>query len=133
MQKPIYCFDLDGVVAEDILGSVIPVASIESWTHQQWKDYFYDCKPCQLVIDTINLLYDQGCTIKLYTARNSWATEVTVEWLLKHGVKYHDIKFDKPRAHVYIDDRGYYFHNVVQLRSDLNNLAESRGIVFKTQ
>lgn len=61
-------------------------------------------------IAKINILYDQGHTIKFLTARGSktgidW-TEVTKLQLQKWGVKYHELHLGKPFADYYIDDKG---------------------------
>lgn len=60
-------------------------------------------------IAKINKLYDGGHTIIYWTARGSrtkidW-TDVTVRQLADWGVKYHDVKLDKPYYDFFIDDR----------------------------
>ena len=58
----------------------------------------------------VNQLFDEGNTIKLLTARGSetgtdWSV-TTLSQLNNWGVKYHELKFGKPSADYYIDDRG---------------------------
>ena len=61
------------------------------------------------VIKKVNDLYNAGNYIKLFTARGSgterdWADH-THEQLLKYGVKFHELRFGKPMADYYVDDR----------------------------
>jgi len=60
-------------------------------------------------IARVNALYDSGCHITLFTARGSatgidWS-EVTRQQLAAWGVRYHALKFGKPPADYYVDDR----------------------------
>lgn len=90
--KPLkYIFDIDGTICS------------------QEKDYA-DAKPYTDMILLANSLYDQGNIIVYYTARGTetgidWS-EVTIQQLSDWGVKYHDLKFGKPAADVYVDDKG---------------------------
>lgn len=72
--------------------------------------------PNQPVIDKINQLYDMGWEIYLVTARGSISCKSREEakekygaqikkWLLKHGVKYHVLSFEKYLAAYYVDDK----------------------------
>jgi CMP-N,N'-diacetyllegionaminic acid synthase len=84
--------DIDGVLA---------AASID-------PDYG-KAKPMRANIVALNALYDAGCEIVVYTARGSatgidWA-DVTRAQLDGWGVRYHELRFGKPHADVYIDDR----------------------------
>jgi hypothetical protein len=54
-------------------------------------------------------LFDNNNTIILFTARGTktgidWS-EVTTKQLKTWGVKYHELKFGKPAADYYVDDR----------------------------
>ena len=56
-----------------------------------------------------NTLYEQGHTIVYWTARGTksgidWR-EVTEKQFEKWGVKYHELRLDKPYYDVFIDDR----------------------------
>jgi CMP-N,N'-diacetyllegionaminic acid synthase len=60
-------------------------------------------------VERVNALYDRGCHIVLFTARGSgtgkdWTT-VTAEQMKRWGVRYHELRFGKPPADYYIDDR----------------------------
>jgi hypothetical protein len=56
-------------------------------------------------IETINKLYDAGNTIIIYSARTWVEYEMTVDWLNRYGVKYHQLFMGKPIGDVWIDDR----------------------------
>jgi CMP-N,N'-diacetyllegionaminic acid synthase len=84
--------DIDGVLA---------AASID-------PDYG-KAEPMLANIAQLNALYDAGCEIVVYTARGSatgidWAG-ITRAQLDGWGVRYHELRFGKPHADVYIDDR----------------------------
>jgi CMP-N,N'-diacetyllegionaminic acid synthase len=66
-------------------------------------------QPMRANIAQLNALFDAGCEIVVYTARGSatgidWA-ETTRNQLSAWGVRYHELRFGKPHADVYIDDR----------------------------
>lgn len=84
--------DIDGVIAE-----ARPQLDYASAT------------PMRDNIARINALYDAGCNITLFTARGSgtgkdWS-EVTRRQMDGWGVRYHDLRFGKPAADYFIDDR----------------------------
>lgn len=87
-----FVFDLDGVLA-----------SLE-------PDNEYDrCQPCGEAIDLVNRLYAAGNRIVIHTARGSatgrdWV-ETTRAQLLRWGVRHHELRFGKPAADYYVDDR----------------------------
>lgn len=65
--------------------------------------------PITATIDAINLLFDRGHRIVMLTARGSatgidWR-EVTRDQLSRWGLKYHELRFGKPAADYYVDDR----------------------------
>jgi len=66
-------------------------------------------------IEKINTLYDEGHTIVYWTARGSltgidWR-ELTEKQLKEWGVKYHDLKLDKPYYNLFIDDKNINSNN----------------------
>lgn len=87
----IYCFDIDGVLCDDMLGD-------------------YDkSKPRKEIINRINQLYDEKHTIKIFTGRGSktgidWK-EFTENQLKSWGLNYHELIFGKPVADIFIDDK----------------------------
>lgn len=56
-------------------------------------------------VAVINKLYDAGNTIIIYSARTWVEYEMTVDWLKRYGVKYHQLFMGKPIGDVWIDDR----------------------------
>ncbi len=65
--------------------------------------------PIQERIDRINNLYDNGNRIVYWTARGTvsgidWRT-VTMKQFEQWGVKYHQVKFNKPAYDLFIDDK----------------------------
>lgn len=87
-----FVFDIDGVVAK----------------LQKDLDYALS-EPNERMVKIINRLYDYGNKIVLFTARGyvtgkDWS-QVTKEQMQRWGVKYHELKFGKPNADYYVDDR----------------------------
>ena len=89
--KMIYCFDIDDTICIT-----------------QGLNYSLS-KPILERISRINELFEDGHTIKLYTARGSktgidWS-EITKSQLILWGLKFHELHFGKPYADFYIDDK----------------------------
>ncbi len=87
----IYCFDIDGTICTNTDGD------------------YESAEPFPDVIETINVLFEQGHRILLTTARGGttkidW-TAVTERQLKDWGVRYHELIMGKPTADVFIDDR----------------------------
>ena len=61
-------------------------------------------KPKDGAIETVNKLYDAGNIIIIYSSRTWVEYEMTVDWLQKNGVKYHQLFMGKPVGDVWIDD-----------------------------
>ena len=87
----IYCFDLDDTLCKSM-----------------GLDYA-TATPLVIRIEKVNQLFDDGHTIKVYTARGSetgidWR-EVTERQLGVWGLKYHHLILGKPAADIYVDDK----------------------------
>jgi CMP-N,N'-diacetyllegionaminic acid synthase len=87
-----FAFDLDGVLA-----TLVP------------DNNYLESEPYPPAIAVANRLHDAGNRIVVYTARGSqtgrdW-TETTREQLRRWGVRHHELRFGKPAADYYIDDR----------------------------
>ena len=87
-----FVFDIDGVIAK-----FNPGLNYES------------SEPDLEVIAIVNQLYERGNKIVLFTARGyktgiDWS-KVTEDQMEKWGVKYTELKFGKPDADFYIDDK----------------------------
>lgn len=81
-------FDLDGTICDEMR-------------------QFSRClaQPKKGAIETVNALYEAGHTIIIYSARTWVEYEMTVDWLQKNGIKYHQLFMGKPIGDVWIDDR----------------------------
>ncbi len=116
LKKKIICFDIDNTICKTV-GS----------------DY-KNSKPILKNIRFINNLYDNGHTIKIFTARymgrtndnivkaRQKAKKITLNQLKKWKVKFHRIYFGKPSSDLYIDDKNLYFKSnwIQQLKKVLN-------------
>jgi len=94
-----YVFDLDGTICT-----------------QEKSEEYHLALPVWPVIRKINDLYGAGHEIMIFTARgmNTYQderkaieryAEMTHDWLIDNGVKFHRLQFGKPAADVYIDDK----------------------------
>lgn len=106
----VFCIDIDGVIATLTENNQYDLAA-----------------PKQNSIRAINALCEQGHRIILFTARGSltgidWSS-VTQAQLLAWGVKYHELKFGKPAADYYIDDR----------MISIDQFLELSGVKFKDE
>lgn len=93
--KKEFCFDIDGVVCDNIPGD------------------YERSEPRKNIIATINCLYDEGNTIKFFTARGTktkidWR-ELTEKQFEDWGIKYHSLIFGKPTYDIFIDDKAINF------------------------
>lgn len=92
--KDIVIFDLDGTLADGRHRlHLLPKKDYhitESWTEFNLASV-HDT-PFTDNIELCNSLYRQGYTIIILTGRSDVAMRVTVEWLRRHGVKYHYLK-----------------------------------------
>lgn len=73
------------------------------------EENYADAKPYPERIIKYNRLYEGGHHITYWTARGTttgidWR-ELTESQLEKWGVKYHELKFDKPDYDLWIDDK----------------------------
>jgi len=87
-----FVFDIDGVIAKI----------------QKDLDYGMS-EPNEKMIQIVNKLYNYGNKIVLFTARGyvtgkDWS-EITKDQMKRWGLKYHELKFGKPNADYYIDDK----------------------------
>lgn len=87
-----FCFDIDGVIA--------------TLTDHNAYD---QAAPQPAMIQAVNFLYERGYHIVLFTARGAathmdW-TQVTRQQMQQWGVKYHELRFGKPPADYFIDDK----------------------------
>jgi histidinol phosphatase-like enzyme len=115
MKKTI-CFDIDNTICKTI------------------QSNYKESKPILKNIKCINELYNQGHTIKIFTARymgrtndnkreaTKKARKITLNQLKKWKVKFHKIYFGKPSTDLYIDDKSLGFK--LNWASDLKKLLK---------
>jgi len=94
------CFDIDGVIASLTPGNDYSLA-----------------RPDERVIKLIRLLYENGNTIILFTARGTvtgidWKG-VTEQQMSEWGVPFHELHFGKPGADIFIDDRALNISEII--------------------
>jgi hypothetical protein len=87
-----FAFDLDGVLA-----TLVPDGN------------YGEAEPYPPGITLVNRLHEAGNRIVIYTARGSltgrdW-TKLTQDQLRCWGVRHHELRFGKPAADYYVDDR----------------------------
>ena len=90
----IYCFDLDNTLCLTVEGD------------------YANSQPIIDRIKKVNLLFNEGHTIKIFTARGSktgldW-TELTKTQLDKWNVLHHELIFGKPDSDFFIDDKAIH-------------------------
>lgn len=78
-------------------------------------------KPHEGAVESINKLYEEGHTLIIYSARSWMEYEMTVDWLQKHGVKYHQLVMGKPIGDVWIDDRAIRYTGWNEVMDTLTN------------
>lgn len=78
---------------------------------------YCEASPILNMINKVNKLYDEGHYIEIFTARGmntygsveiikkSGLVKLTEKWLKDNNVKYHSLKFGKPSADFYVDDK----------------------------
>ena len=101
--KETICFDIDNVICQT-----------------KSKDY-KNAKPNKMGIKKINMLFEQGYIIKLYTARfmgrnndniskaKKQGYKMTENQLKRWKIKYHKLVFGKTSFDLFIDDKSMYF------------------------
>lgn len=69
--------------------------------------------------ECINKWADEGHTIIIYSARTWMEYEMTVDWLKKNKIWYHQLVMGKPVGDVWIDDRAIPFNNWKTVASEI--------------
>ena len=90
----IFCFDLDNTLCITVDGD------------------YKNSKPIKDRIAKVNNLYDEGNTIKIFTARGSktginWM-ELTKIQLASWGIQHHELILGKPDTDLFIDDKAVH-------------------------
>lgn len=100
-------FDIDGVIAQ-----FDPALQYDK------------AQPDRGIIEIVNRLYDYGNKIILFTARGS---ETGIDWsaatraqMERWDVKYHELKFGKPAATFYVDDKNLSLDQLHRLMEQIS-------------
>ena len=101
----IYAFDIDGTICTNTYGN------------------YELAKPYKNRIESINKLYSEGHTIKMFTARGSTTNkdwhEFTTKQITSWGLKFHELITGKPEADFFIDDKAVN-HNDWEWEHEIN-------------
>ncbi|WP_235906111.1 LNS2 domain-containing protein [Patiriisocius marinistellae] len=79
-----YLIDIDGTITEDV--------------PNEEPERMATCEPFPDALKTLNGWYDEGHLICFFTSRTEDHREVTIDWLNKHGFKFHSLLMGKPRG-----------------------------------
>ena len=82
--KRIFLIDIDGTICEPV-------------TNEEGEERMLETEPFKDSIQMVNRLYDEGHFICFFTARTDKHRKATEAWLRRHGVKHHQVIFNKPR------------------------------------
>ena len=117
-KQKLFLIDIDGTICDDIRNEesgLYPTANV-----------------FPRALEIINKWYDEGNVITFFTARESKDREVTLQWLDKHGFKYHGLVMDKPRIN---DEQEYVWIDNKKVRAVtyLGNWTELKEVDAKIQ
>ncbi|AZA93325.1 Uncharacterized conserved protein [Chryseobacterium nakagawai] len=79
-----YLIDIDGTITDDV--------------PNEEPERMVTCEPYPDALKTVNKWYDEGHQICFFTSRTENLKQVTIDWLDKHGFKYHSVLCGKPRG-----------------------------------
>lgn len=79
-----YLIDIDGTITDDI--------------PNEEPERMKTCLPYKDALLTCNKWFDEGHMICFFTSRVEDHRKITVDWLDKHGFKYHSLLMGKPRG-----------------------------------
>ena len=79
-----YLIDIDGTICDDV--------------PNEEPERMVTAVPYPDALETLNRWFEQGHFITFFTSRTEDLREITVEWLNRHGFKYHGILMGKPRG-----------------------------------
>lgn len=109
-----FAFDLDGVIA-----TLVP------------DDDYRLAEPHSSVVALVNRLHEAGNRVVIHTARGSqsgrdWSA-TTLEQLHRWGVRHDELRFGKPAADFYVDDRAIPLGTLVAWIASCDRPAERRS------
>jgi hypothetical protein len=117
-KQKLFLIDIDGTICDDI--------------RNEESELYPTANVFPRALEIINKWYDEGNVITFFTARESKDREVTIQWLDKHGFKYHGLVMDKPRIN---DEQEYVWIDNKKVRAVtyLGNWTELKEVDAKIQ
>jgi len=117
-KQKLFLIDIDGTICDDI--------------RNEESELYSTANVFPRALEIINKWYDEGNVITFFTARESKDREVTLQWLDKHGFKYHGLVMDKPRIN---DEQEYVWIDNKKVRAVtyLGNWTELKEVDAKIQ
>lgn len=114
----VFCVDLDGTLCTNTFGD------------------YEKALPLYGAISKVNSMYEQGNTIKIFTARGSGSgkdwRQVTEAQLKEWKVQYHQLILGKPEADFYIDDRAILASDFLDQEGGVVEIDSSHEYFQKT-
>lgn len=90
-------------VAVDLDGTLCVKTHSDDWPK---------AKPIRENIDVVNRLTEAGHEVVIHTCRPWYLYDMTRDWLVRNGIRFHSLVMGKCFAHVYIDDCNSTFEEV---------------------
>ena len=117
-KQKLFLIDIDGTICDDI--------------RNEESELYPTANVFPRALEIINKWYDEGNVITFFTARESKDREATLQWLDKHGFKYHGLVMDKPRIN---DEQEYVWIDNKKVRAVtyLGNWTELKEVDAKIQ
>ncbi len=117
-KQKLFLIDIDGTICDDI--------------RNEESELYPTANVFPRALEIINKWYDEDNVITFFTARESKDREVTLQWLDKHGFKYHGLVMDKPRIN---DEQEYVWIDNKKVRAVtyLGNWTELKEVDAKIQ
>lgn len=79
-----FLIDIDGTICDDV--------------PNEQPERMVTVKPYADALEMINKWYEEGHVITFFSSRTDAHREITIEWLDRHGFRYHHLLLNKPRG-----------------------------------
>lgn len=90
-------------IAVDLDGTLCYPGRSEDWPK---------ARPIVEHVNIVNSLTEHGHEVIIHTCRPWYLYDMTREWLIRNGIRFHSLVMGKLFAHVYIDDLNGTFEDV---------------------
>jgi len=94
------------LIVIDIDGTICPEDDFTNVDKKKfdWETYYNNLVPYPEAVNKINKLFNKNVIVFHTSRRHKEDSITTILWLKKYKIKYDDIKFDKPRGDIYLDN-----------------------------